>query len=418
MIDIDRLLANDLPFVPRSRCFHLQPREAETPRQESLRSYAVRLSDAHNLSTTKLLSELVPPLKRADDLAKLVPSWYSMKRDLSANLNELTMRTDLDKLTMLPWENVVAAEGLYHPTMRFCPHCVRQDGRRGTYERLLWNIGCVKACPYDRALLREVCPACGSKPARDTTRNVQERCHVCRADLRVPVDGTPTEKDICVAGNVGRLIADGYRGQRAHPDRLSAVWEQLVFPLFETKIEAATHLGLTEALIYQSGTYTKRLKLRHWVQISWMLRVSLSDLLLKDISLIKPHLRPAEPVESKPRVTKRELREKAFQVAQKRKGKKLSVRRLAVAMGVGTTRIRTQLPRMARGLSLQRRRELAKAREKKIALLIQLAHQAKSEGVPPTKRAAQRALKCRSGTYFESLLAEASRRLNGEYFAF
>jgi hypothetical protein len=418
MIDIERLLANDLPSAPRSRCFRLEPREAGTPRQESLRSYAVRLSDEHNLSATKLLSALVPPLKRADDLAKLVPSWYSMKRDLSANLNELTMRTDLDKLTMLPWENVVASEGLYYPTLRWCPHCVRQDGRKGPYERLLWNIRCVKACPYDRALLREVCPACGSKPARDTTRNVQERCHVCHADLRMPMDGVPTEKDLYVAANIGRLIADAYHGQSAHPDRLKEVWERIVFPLFETKIKAATHLGLTEALIYQSGTYTKRLKLKHWVQISWMLQVSLSDLLLKDISLIKPHLRPAEPVESKPRVTKRELREKAFQVAQNCKGRKLSVRRLAREMGVGTTRIRTQLPGMARGLSLQRRRDLAKTREKKIILLIQLAHRAKSAGLPVSMRAAQREMKCRSGAYFESLLAEASRRLNGEYFAF
>jgi hypothetical protein len=419
MIDIERLLSNELPFPPRSTCFHLEPKAAGNPRQESLRSYSVRLSGEHNLSATKLLSGLLPRFKRQDDLAKLVPSWYSMKKALSAGLNELTMRSDLDKLTMLPWENVIASEGLYFPTMRWCPECVGEDGRRDeVYEHLLWNIGCVRACPYHKHLLREVCPQCGTKPARDTTRNVQERCHVCRADLRKPMDGTPSEKDIYVAANIGRVIADGYKGLSAHPDRLQQVWEELVFPLFESKSETAGHLGFTEALIYQSGTYTKRLKLRYWAQLSWMLKVSLSDLLLKDIAQIKPHLRPAEPVVSKPRVTKRELREKAFTVAQKRKGRKLSVRRLAVEMGVGTTRIRRQLPRMARGLSAQRRKDLAKAREKKITLLIQLVHLAKAEGVPLTQRAALRALQCRGGDYFEGLVAEANRRLNGEFFAF
>ncbi len=417
MIDIDRLLGNDLPFPPRSICFHLEPSGAGTPKLESLRSYAVRLSDKHNLSTTRLLSELVPPLKRQDDLAKLVPSWYSMKKALSAGLNELTMRTDLDKLTMLPWENVIASEGLYYRTMRWCPHCVREDRRKGTHEHLLWNIGCVKACPYHRAELREVCPACGSKPARDTTRNVQARCHVCPGDLCQPLDSLPTEKELYVAANMGRLIVDAYQGRSAHPDRLKEVWDRLVFPLFETKVEAARHLGLTEALIYQTG-YTQRLKLKHWAQMSWMLRVSLSDLLLKDIAQIKPHLRPAEPGESKPRVTKQELRDKAFAVAKKRKGKKLSVRRLAAEMGVCTTRIRRQLPRTAKGLSSDRRKDLAKAREKKITLLIQLSQWAESEGVPLTKSAAQRALQCRSGDYFEGLLAEASKRLNGEYFEF
>jgi TniQ len=421
MIDIERLLANELPFPPRSVCFPLEPKAAETPRMESLRSYAIRLSAEHNLSATRLLSELVAPLKRQDDLAKLVPSWYSMKKALSAGLNELTMRTDLDKLTMLPWENVMASEGLYFPTMRWCPECVGEDGRRGdAYEHLLWNIGCNKACPYHKGLLREACPHCGSKLARDTTRNVQKRCPIraCRADLRKPMDGTPTEKDIYVAGNIGRVIADGYQGKSAQPDRLQQVWDRLVFPLFDSKVDAAHHLGLTEGLIYQSGTYTTRLKLKHWAQLSWMLGVSLSDLLLKEIAQIKPHLRPAETGQSKPRVTKRELRNKAFTVARQRKGKKLSVRRLAVEMGVCTTRLRKQLPRMTRGLSQERRKDMAKAREKKITLLIQLAHRAKSEGFPLSKRAAQRELKCRSGDYFEGLLAEASRRLNGEYFAF
>ena len=420
MIDFKRLLQPQLPFPPRCRWFPVPILGAGTAELESLRSLFFRVAKAHGNKPSQLICDIVPSLRRPGDADKLVSSWYSHKKALSESLNQATMLTDLERLTMLPWQNVVVAEGLYFPNMRWCPECLRQDRPGESYERLLWNIACVRACPTHRALLREVCSKCGSKPARDTTQSVQRSCHcaACSGSLTVPVEARPEERDLYISQSMGELLVKGWSGFIAAPDRIKDVWQKIVFPCFDSKVQAAATLGLTQHFVYQSCNYTTKMKLSHWAQLSWGLGVPLTDLLLAPAENICPKPQQCEPFEGKRRTTKKDLRVKAFAVAKKKKGKSVTVRKLAMEMEVGTTRIRRQLPAIAKSLTLKRRQEIARKREAKLQLLIGAILRSQDEGTRLSTRQAMRLTKVSTGFAFEKLMDEASARIRGERFPF
>lgn len=73
-------------------------------------------------------------------------------------LMQLTCRADLHLLTLLPLRYLVSSYQLIESTNRFCPMCYAEDEQmqRSKYDRLLWTIRCVTACPrHERRLMTE-----------------------------------------------------------------------------------------------------------------------------------------------------------------------------------------------------------------------------------------------------------------------
>jgi hypothetical protein len=70
-------------------------------------------------------------------------------------LNRLTLRTNLQLCTLLPLKELVSAFLLLSNKRRFCPRCYKDDvqKRRDCYDRLLWSIDAVTACPLHRLKL-------------------------------------------------------------------------------------------------------------------------------------------------------------------------------------------------------------------------------------------------------------------------
>ncbi|SIT41686.1 conserved hypothetical protein [Paraburkholderia piptadeniae] len=73
-------------------------------------------------------------------------------------LERLTMRNDLALRTLLPLSAVVSSFKLLSKIERFCACCYRDDevAGRPKYNRLLWSIDCVEACPIHNVLLQTV----------------------------------------------------------------------------------------------------------------------------------------------------------------------------------------------------------------------------------------------------------------------
>lgn len=182
---IDITTSNELwdleePFNSRhSRLFYLEPIGIGTCYVESLTSYIARLAEAHSVLPGVLLALEVKPLLKgnyfinssnspsigtlyAQDVVKALNGTGSGALQLVKALETLTLRTDLQFLTMLFWAEVVPTLGLLKHFQSWCPKCYQewQSSQQVVYSPLLWALDVVKVCPYHHQLLESQCPHC------------------------------------------------------------------------------------------------------------------------------------------------------------------------------------------------------------------------------------------------------------------
>lgn len=162
-------------YPPHSRLYALEPLGMGTPNLESLTSYLTRLAEAHSVSLrTLVIQELLPLLERdylSNPFGNTLGSFWKeaaralngtglLARDWTQALEDLTLRTDLRFLTLLPWAAVLTQQRLLRITRAWCPDCFQewQATRQPIYEPLLWNVSAVSLCPVHERPLLEQCP--------------------------------------------------------------------------------------------------------------------------------------------------------------------------------------------------------------------------------------------------------------------
>ena len=218
---------------PRSRLYALEPLGMGTPHMESLTSYVSRLAEAHSVSLrTLVIQELLPLLERdylSDPSSNSLDSFWieaaraingtgALARDWAQALRRLTLRTDLQSLTLLPWAAVLTQQRLLRITRAWCPNCFMEWQAAGQpiYEPLLWNVSAVSVC------LRHQQPLVGRCPHRDCQATLPMLashvrpgyCSKCSRWLGLSTDcpdiSWTTEQrgwQIWVAEKVGELVA-------------------------------------------------------------------------------------------------------------------------------------------------------------------------------------------------------------------
>ena len=182
---VDILIGNELwetepPFTPKpSRLFHLEPLGLGTPYVESLTSYVARLAEAHSVPPGTLLAiEVKPMLKDSRDENPLnshsIVTLYGQAsvralngtqtgaRQLVKALEALTLRHDLQFLTLLPWAEVFPVLRLLKRFQAWCPDCYQEwlNHKQVIYSPLLWALQVVKICPVHHRPLESQCPHC------------------------------------------------------------------------------------------------------------------------------------------------------------------------------------------------------------------------------------------------------------------
>lgn len=180
-------------FSERSRLHSLEPVGVGTAAVESLTGYFSRLAESHGNSPAALFGREIAPLlkseslrRRAEGRNKSMLLAYAVRskshamngtgstaRDWAEVLGDLTKRTDLHLLTMLPWANVLSHPGLIRPVRAWCPSCYEEWrlGEETVYEPLLWSLEVVNTCTRHRLHLRTECPHCGK-----SSRALESRC--------------------------------------------------------------------------------------------------------------------------------------------------------------------------------------------------------------------------------------------------
>lgn len=203
---------------PRSELHALQPFGEGTSEVESLLSYFCRLAVSHSVSTLALSRSIA---QRGEH--KVSPHFDWHERQLagiresaitwSAALSALTAVEGLDRLTYLPWREVISQNGLSILTRgQICPACLADDLAKGRepYFRLAWESAEVSVCARHGCSLMTRCPHCGKDKVRHAAAYVIPGwCTHCGAFLGHESSSTDVTEPAAfwVAKQIGELVA-------------------------------------------------------------------------------------------------------------------------------------------------------------------------------------------------------------------
>ena len=252
---------------PRSELHALHPYGEGTSQVESLLSYFCRLAVSHSVSTLALSRSIAQHFEH-----KVSPNFDWHQRQLagiresaitwSAALSALTAVQGLDRLTFLPWRDVISQNGLSIVTRgQFCPACLAADQAQGRepYFRLAWESAEVTVCEEHGCSLTTHCSCCGKDNIRHAAAYVVPGwCTHCGAFLgqeSPPADMTdPAVR--WVARQIGELLAV-QKGIQTAPTR-------------DSLINTITHL-ITEMDHGQSAAFARRIgvaksTVHHWLK--------------------------------------------------------------------------------------------------------------------------------------------------------
>lgn len=153
---------------PRSACFGLSPEGCSGDTFEDVGSYFRRLSAHHGMLPWTFAYRAIAPLidgRNYESRSRIAEDCYGLAisgmTDLAERwsnaLNLLTLRHDLERHTLRPLRGMLSPYKLLCRSERFCPACYAQDehSKIPKYNRLLWLIDCVTACPVHGLRLKQ-----------------------------------------------------------------------------------------------------------------------------------------------------------------------------------------------------------------------------------------------------------------------
>lgn len=168
-------------YPPRSHLYHLAPMGLGTADTEGFASYLARLAEYHQVTPKQLILRKIWPLVNAR--ATTSPYVYTPQEYYNVNafwrrnaqllnaatpltqrwvqvVEQLTLRTDLKFLTMLPWGEAISALDRLRSTRAWCPVCYAewQATDHPLYDPLLWSLKMVTICPRHQQRLWTQCP--------------------------------------------------------------------------------------------------------------------------------------------------------------------------------------------------------------------------------------------------------------------
>lgn len=195
----------------RSMLYALEPIGVGTACVESLTSYIARLADAHcvfpGILMEKLLISLMPgylstrklhPLYRSDgNKSNLLNATGPRASYAVQALETVTLRTDLQYLTLLVLGEIVYIRGLIRLTKAWCPVCYQEwhlSGRT-VYDPLLWVLQEISMCTRHQRLLQTHCPYQGCQRAQPALawRSQPGYCTYCQRWLGQSLELTQVE---------------------------------------------------------------------------------------------------------------------------------------------------------------------------------------------------------------------------------
>lgn len=210
------------PLRPQtSALYALVPYGLGTPYVESLSSYISRLAEAHVVTVSRLLRQMLSPVRSGRIPWPTTHCAYPANglgkdsENLLQQLQGATDRNDLCLLTLSALQGAVSQPNLFRTTEAWCPSCLEQWRmvEAPIYSPLLWSIRAVTVCPAHPTLLTDRCPHCHLQFASLRANSRPGYCSVCSqwlGTLGMPLPkGSADEREynLWVSTNVGQVLA-------------------------------------------------------------------------------------------------------------------------------------------------------------------------------------------------------------------
>ncbi|WP_454826664.1 TniQ family protein [Paraburkholderia xenovorans] len=299
---------------PRSILFSLPPYGCSGEDRECLGSYVTRLGIAHNISRWTLAYRIIGPAaqelfdvdpgRMARDIGRAgyvasVSSLTEVTYHWAHALNGLTLRTNLQVYTLLPLRGLVSPLKLMSSKKRFCPGCYKEDQRMGRdrYERLLWHIDAVVACPLHKTRLVEV-----PEQKRNANSGNQADAYQAKAEM-LDLESTPLHPASDYEAESARLVAELLDDALFFPDCIyspsaqSAFLNHAIHTLFEGKSAYfAAHLRVGKSQMYGWAKGDVRMSLPRLALTAYCCGCAIADILLGNRVMLS--LRPAPECQS------------------------------------------------------------------------------------------------------------------------
>lgn len=187
---------------------------------ESLTGYVARVAHAHSVTPSDLLHRGLEwwDLEMPENVGKWRRRTCRLRLNSAINghttgrpwielLERLGCVQGLSECSIMAWGAVLPARRLLRPVHAWCPECYKTDTI--PYDRLVWSLRAVRACPKHRCQLVERCPECNSRMPALHGRSAPGYCPRCSAELAGALkESSPAhESEI----NISRLAADFLR---------------------------------------------------------------------------------------------------------------------------------------------------------------------------------------------------------------
>ncbi|SCB71086.1 TniQ family protein [Bacillus mycoides] len=163
-------------YSQRSQLYNLHPIGVEGAYIESLTSYLIRLSEAHQVYPSALISYVIAPIlnkefliysttrggNRFYDGAKTMNGFGSNALDMVGALEKLTKVQQLGILTLASIKEVVPLRYLLKNYLSWCSVCYEEQLNTGgtIYNLLLWSLEMVNTCSKHKCKLENECFLC------------------------------------------------------------------------------------------------------------------------------------------------------------------------------------------------------------------------------------------------------------------
>lgn len=287
---------------PRSAFFGLAPEGYNGESYEDLSSYFRRTSAYQRIPPRALAMRALVPLFRDQPVHTLKRSYSDLTMngvsDIAvawvAALERLTLRTDLILRTLLPLRTVVPRFKLLSKIERFCPHCYADDERanRPKYNRLLWSIECVEACPLHNVLLE---PVLGK--IKPYTFWLPGLSRLDGSSLANHATREASEMQVKSARLVAELLDDIHQHPYAfeNGDSPAEFLRHAINTMYDGRaLRLANHLGVDNVAVY--GWCSGRISpsLPRLVLIAYCCGCAVSDVILGNKVMLRRQSRPSD----------------------------------------------------------------------------------------------------------------------------
>lgn len=158
----------------RSKLYVVPPLGKGTIYAESLTSYIKRLADAHSVSVTLLLHNIVIPDNQSH-IKHMHPYWREAMHSVNGSSSmaeqfvsmfEVEILNKLIGMTLLPLDAIVgrSGRGTLHKNMTICPLCINEMAEyHKIFIPLIWWLKVITCCPIHKTKLIDCCASCHAK---------------------------------------------------------------------------------------------------------------------------------------------------------------------------------------------------------------------------------------------------------------